>query len=219
MYAVIDTGGKQARVEEGSVIAVERLKADVGSTVDLRVIFLADGDRILATADQVAGAAVTAEVLEHFKGEKQIVFKFKKRKGYKRTTGHRQQLTSVRIVSIVAEGAEKPVKAAKTEAPKPKKAEKAAPAEAPKKAEKVEAPKKAEKVEAPKPAKADKPAKAAPVKAEAPKPKKVEKAAPAQAPTKAAPSEAGVCAATKADGTPCTNKAKEGSKYCGVHSK
>ena len=210
MYAVIDTGGKQARVEEGSVLAVERLKADVGSTVDLRVIFIADGDRILATADQVAGAAVTAEVLEHFKGEKQIVFKFKKRKGYKRTTGHRQQLTSVRIVSIVAEGAEKPVKAAKAEAPKPKKAEKAAPAEAPKKAEKVEAPK---------PAKADKPAKAAPVKAEAPKPKKAEKAAPAQAPKKAAPSEAGVCAATKADGTPCTNKAKEGSKYCGVHSK
>ena len=213
MYAVIDTGGKQARVEEGSVIAVERLKADVGSTVDLRVIFLADGDRILATADQVAGAAVTAQVLEHFKGEKQIVSKFKKRKGYKRTTGHRQQLTSVRIVSIVAEGAEKPVKAAKAEAPKPKKAEKA------EKAAPAEAPKKAEKVEAPKPAKADKPAKAAPVKAEAPKPKKVEKAAPAQAPKKAAPSEAGVCAATKADGTPCTNKAKEGSKYCGVHSK
>jgi len=194
MYAVIDTGGKQARVEEGSVLAVERLKADVGSTVDLRVIFIADGDRILATADQVAGAAVTAEVLEHFKGEKQIVFKFKKRKGYKRTTGHRQQLTSVRIESIVAEGAGKPVNAAKAEAPKSKKAEKAAPAEAPKKADKAEAPK---------PAKADKPA----------------KAAPAEAPKKAAPSETGVCAATKADGTPCTNKAKEGSKYCGVHSK
>jgi large subunit ribosomal protein L21 len=207
MYAVIDTGGKQARVEEGSVIAVERLKADVGSTVDLRVIFLADGDRILATADQVAGAAVTAEVLEHFKGEKQIVFKFKKRKGYKRTTGHRQQLTSVRIVSIVAEGAGK---AAKAEAPKSKKAEKAAPAEAPKKAEKVE------KAEAAKPAKAEK---AAPAKAEEPKPKKAEKAAPAEAPKKAAPAEAGMCAATKSDGTPCTNKAKEGSKYCGVHSK
>ncbi|MBN2848114.1 MAG: 50S ribosomal protein L21 [Coriobacteriia bacterium] len=210
MYAVIDTGGKQARVEEGSVLAVERVKADVGSTVDLRVIFIADGDRILATADQVAGAAVTAEVLEHFKGEKQIVFKFKKRKGYKRTTGHRQQLTSVRIVSIVAEGAEKPVKATKAEAPKAKKAEKAAPAEAPKKAEKVE------KAEAAKPAKAEK---AAPVKAEAPKPKKAEKAAPAEAPKKAAPAEAGMCAATKSDGTPCTNKAKEGSKYCGVHAK
>jgi len=167
MYAVVNTGGKQAKVEQGSIVAVEKLKVDVGATVSLPVIFIADGDRVLATPAELAGARVTAEVLEHFKGEKLTVFKFKKRKGYKRKTGHRQVLTAVRILEIVAEGASKPAKAEKPVAEKPA----AAPV-------------------AEKPAKAEKPV-----------------------------AESTTCAATKSDGTPCTNKVKEGSKYCGVHAK
>ncbi|MRS11556.1 MAG: 50S ribosomal protein L21 [Actinobacteria bacterium] len=187
MYAVVNTGGKQAKVEEGSLVAVEKLNAKVGDKVTLPVLFIADGDKVLATPAQLAGASVTAEVLEHFKGEKQIVFKFKKRKGYKRTKGHRQVLTSVRILGIATEG--KPAKAKKEEAAP--KAEDAKAAKAPK----------AEKP------KAEKAPEAAP---KAAKPK-AEKAAPAAV--------AGQCAAVKADGTQCANKAKEGSKYCGVHAK
>lgn len=108
MYAVVNTGGKQARVEQGSIVVVEKLDAEVGASVTLPVLMIADGERVLATPAEVAGAGVTAEVLEHFKGDKQIVFKFKKRKGYKRTKGHRQSLTSVRITGIALEGAAKP---------------------------------------------------------------------------------------------------------------
>ncbi|MDP2299973.1 MAG: 50S ribosomal protein L21 [Coriobacteriia bacterium] len=158
MYAVINSGGKQAKVEQGTIVAVERLSAEVGDTVSLPVIFVADGDTIYATAAELGGASVTAEVLEHFKGEKQIVFKFKKRKGYKRTKGHRQTLTSLRVTGIAIDGA--------------------------------------------------------PVKAEKPAPK-AEKPAPVEAATE----EARVCAAVKSDGSPCTNKAKDGSEYCGVHAK
>src|SRR5574340_1035205 len=116
MYAVVNIGGKQAKVEQGSIIAVEKLDAKVGDTVSLPVLMVADGERVLVSRDELAGAAVSAEVLEHFKGEKQIVFKFKKRKGYKRTKGHRQVLTSVRILDIVTDG--KPAKTAKAEKPK-----------------------------------------------------------------------------------------------------
>ena len=170
MYAVVNIGGKQAKVEVGSIIAVEKLNAEVGDTVSLPVLMIADGETVLATPAEIDGAAVSAKVLEHFKGEKQMIFKFKKRKGYKRTKGHRQVLTSVVILDIAAEGAAKP------------KAEKVAKPEA--------APKKTEKAEKP---------------------------AAAAAPE--APAEAARCAAIKPDGTQCANKAKEGSKYCGVHAK
>jgi large subunit ribosomal protein L21 len=179
MYAVINSGGKQAKVEQGTIVAVERLSAEIGDVVALPVIFIADGDTIYATPAELVGASVTAEVLEHFKGEKQIVFKFKKRKGYKRTKGHRQTLTSLRVTGISLDG--EPAKAKK---PAPK-AEKPAP-------------------------KAEKPA----PKAEKPAPK-AEKPAPVEAATE----EARVCAAVKSDGSPCTNKAKDGSEYCGVHAK
>jgi len=182
MYAVVNTGGKQAKVEEGSIIAIERLNAEVGDTVTLPVLMLADGDTVLALPAEVAGVTVTAEVLEHFKGDKQIVFKFKKRKGYKRTKGHRQTLTSVRILSIVAGDAPAKPKAAKAKAEKPVAKEQTA--------------------------------------APAPKSKKEPVAAVEATPAaEAASTEPGMCAATKSDGTPCANKAKEGSKYCGVHAK
>ncbi|MGI6216649.1 MAG: 50S ribosomal protein L21 [Coriobacteriales bacterium] len=102
MYAVIKTGGKQYKVSEGDVIDIEKLNAEVGDTVDFDVLFICDGSKILIKEDELANAKVTGEVLEQFKGKKQIVFKFKKRKNYKRLKGHRQQLTKVKITSLSA---------------------------------------------------------------------------------------------------------------------
>lgn len=117
MYAIVATGGKQLKVAAGDVVTVEKLSADPGQTVNFDVIFLADEDQITVDVDALAAATVTAEVVEHFKGEKAMVFKFKKRKGYKRTKGHRQDLTRVRITDVAAG-------AAKKAAPRKKAAEK-----------------------------------------------------------------------------------------------
>lgn len=103
MYAVVKTGGKQYKVEPGTVLSVEKLSAEVGEEVELPVIFVADGDKIEADPAKAASTKVIAEVLEQYKGQKQLVFKFKKRKGYKKLQGHRQQLTKVRIVAVGAE--------------------------------------------------------------------------------------------------------------------
>lgn len=100
MYAVVATGGKQYKVAVGDVIAVEKLEVEAGQSVDFDVLFLAEGDSIVVDAASLAKASVTGEVVEQFKGKKAIIFKFKKRKGYKRLRGHRQQLTRVRITGI-----------------------------------------------------------------------------------------------------------------------
>lgn len=107
MYAIVATGGKQVKVAVGDVVTVEKLNAEPGQTVNFDVIFLADEDQITVDADALASASVTGEIVEHFKGEKAIIFKFKKRKGYKRLKGHRQQLTSVRITDVAAGAAKK----------------------------------------------------------------------------------------------------------------
>jgi len=124
MYAVVTTGGKQYRVAKDDVIVVEKLKAQVGDTVTFDVLLVADGDDVTVGAD-AAAAVVTGEVVDHIRGEKLTVFKFKKRKGYKKTLGHRQELTKVRVADVSLSGS-KP-KVAKKAAPKPKaeKAEKA----------------------------------------------------------------------------------------------
>ena len=107
MYAIVATGGKQHKVVAGDVVTVEKLAAEPGQTVNFDVIFLADEDKITVDADSLAAASVTAEVLEHVKGEKAIIVKFKKRKGYKRLKGHRQNLTVVRITDVAAGAAKK----------------------------------------------------------------------------------------------------------------
>ena len=107
MYAVVSTGGKQVKVAAGDVVVVEKLDAPVGETVNFNVIFLADEGEITVDVDALASATVTGEVVEHFKGEKAVVFKFKKRKGYKRTKGHRQELTRVRITDVAASAPKK----------------------------------------------------------------------------------------------------------------
>ena len=107
MYAVVKTGGKQYKVEPGTVLSIEKLNAEVGEEVELPVIFFADGETIEADPAKAAATKVTAEVLDQYKGKKQLVFKFKKRKGYKKLKGHRQQLTKVRVTAIGSEKWEK----------------------------------------------------------------------------------------------------------------
>jgi len=114
MYAVVTTGGKQMKVEKDTVAVVEKIDAPVGDSVTLPALFMADGDAILFGED-AAGVTVTATIIEHFKGEKQIVFKFKKRKGYKKMRGHRQHQTAVLITDIATGTPKKAAKAAKVE--------------------------------------------------------------------------------------------------------
>jgi large subunit ribosomal protein L21 len=106
MYAVVKTGGKQHKVVVGETVSVELLDADAGSVVTLPVLLVNDGEKLL-TGKDAAAATVTAEVLGHGKADKVVVFKFKKRKGYKRTRGHRQNLTLVKVTDIAIAGAKK----------------------------------------------------------------------------------------------------------------
>lgn len=106
MYAIVKTGGKQYKVAAGDKINIEKLDAEVGAKVELEAICVVDGTNVIADPAEAAKTKVVATVLEQFKGEKQLVFKFKKRKNYKRTRGHRQQLTRVQITAVGAEKAE-----------------------------------------------------------------------------------------------------------------
>ena len=102
MYAIVSTGGKQYKVAKGDVIDVEKLDAQPGDKVELDVLLLSDGEQTIVDAATLAEKKVTAEVIEQFKGEKKLVFKFKKRKRYHRTKGHRQNLTKLQVVEIPA---------------------------------------------------------------------------------------------------------------------
>jgi large subunit ribosomal protein L21 len=97
-YAIIRSGNKQYRVSPGNTIAVEKLHAEVGSKVTFPEIVLhVDGDKVTAHQPNIT---VSGEVVSHFKDKKVIAYKFRRRKGYHRTVGHRRQLTEVKIESI-----------------------------------------------------------------------------------------------------------------------
>ncbi len=101
MYAVIKTGGKQYRVQEGQVIRVETLRVEAGETVDFSdVLMVADGDDIKIGAPLVEGAKVSGTVVEHGRHKKIEIIKFKRRKHHMKRQGHRQNYTAVRIDSI-----------------------------------------------------------------------------------------------------------------------
>ena len=101
MYAVIDRGGKQMRVEEGQVLDVDRLAADKGAEVALgRVLMVVDADKIQCGTPVVEGAQVMAKVLSHGRSRKVTVGKFRPKKHYRRRVGHRQPLSRVRIERI-----------------------------------------------------------------------------------------------------------------------
>ena len=101
MFAVIKTGGKQYRVAKNEVVIVERLDGEVGGTIEFGEVLMVGGESPVVGSPTVAGAKVTATVLEQGKGEKVIVFKKRRRKHYRRRNGHRQLQTVVRIADIV----------------------------------------------------------------------------------------------------------------------
>jgi large subunit ribosomal protein L21 len=102
-YAIIQTGGKQYRVSEGDVLSVEKLNVEAGKeTTFSDVLLVVNGDKVNLGTPLVSGASVKAEVVEQYKDDKVIAFKFKRRKGYHRTVGHRRQLTELKITKISA---------------------------------------------------------------------------------------------------------------------
>jgi large subunit ribosomal protein L21 len=101
MYAVIKTGGKQFQVSEGDVIQVEKLEGQPGDTVEIdEVLMLRTDDEIKIGTPMVEGVAVSGTIVDQVKGKKIIVYKFKRRKDYRRKQGHRQRYTNLRIDSI-----------------------------------------------------------------------------------------------------------------------
>jgi large subunit ribosomal protein L21 len=100
MYAVIKTGGKQEKVEAGQVVNVERLGAAVGDEVTLTPVLLVDGDTVLATPGQLAGATVTAKVVGEAKGPKITGFRYKNKSNQRKRWGHRQHYDAVEITKI-----------------------------------------------------------------------------------------------------------------------
>ena len=103
MYAVIATGGKQYRVREGDTLDVERLDAGDDGTVDLRpVMLVGDDGEVTVEAKALAGASVTASVVEDRRGKKLTVFNYRNKTGYRRKKGHRQSLTRIRVDQITS---------------------------------------------------------------------------------------------------------------------
>lgn len=103
MYAVIKTGGKQYKVAPGDLLRVEKLDAKKGDTVEISEVFMvADGDKLNVGKPTVANAKVTAEVMGEGRGEKLLIFKHRRRKGFRKTTGHRQDFTTLKVKEIKA---------------------------------------------------------------------------------------------------------------------
>jgi large subunit ribosomal protein L21 len=98
MYAIVKTGGKQYRVEEGQTLLVERLPGDAGAKLDLEPLLFAGDDTLFG--DKLGKVSVAAEVVEHLRGPKLRVNKFKPKRGYRRRAGHRQELTRIRVTKI-----------------------------------------------------------------------------------------------------------------------
>lgn len=116
MYAVIETGGKQYRVQEGDVLTVEKLNVEAGQKVEFdRVLVLAGEGDLKVGAPYVEGAKVTGEVVENGKGKKVVIFKYKAKKDYRKKQGHRQPYTMVKIESLGGEAPKKAAPAAEAE--------------------------------------------------------------------------------------------------------
>jgi len=103
MYAIVEIAGQQFKVQKDQKIFVHRLAAEVGAKLEFdRVLLIDNGSNVSVGAPAIAGASVTAEVNDHMKGDKVIVFRKKRRKGYKKKNGHRQSFTSITIKDIKA---------------------------------------------------------------------------------------------------------------------
>lgn len=100
MYAIVRSGGRQERVAVGDVFELDRQAGEPGSTFELPAVLLVDGDTVTSDVEALGKVTVTAEVLDHTKGPKIIIQKFKNKTGYKKRQGHRQRLTQVKITGI-----------------------------------------------------------------------------------------------------------------------
>ncbi|MFH1625030.1 MAG: 50S ribosomal protein L21 [Pseudomonadota bacterium] len=101
MYAVVKTGGKQYKISEGDLLRVERLDGEIGDQVELKdVLMVADGDKIDIGTPVLSDACVVGQIVKHGKAKKIVVFKSKRRKGYRKKYGHRQVYTNLRIKEI-----------------------------------------------------------------------------------------------------------------------
>lgn len=131
MYAIVEIAGQQFKVAKDQKVFVHRLPEKEGAKVSFdNVLLIGEGDKVTVGAPAIDGAQVGAKILKHLKGDKVIVFKKKRRKGYRKKNGHRQSLTEIVIEGIVSSGAKKAAPKAKaaapkTEAPKAKAAQKA----------------------------------------------------------------------------------------------
>ena len=102
MYAVIETGGKQYRVQPGETVVVETLPGDSGDPIEFsRVLLISDDESVAVGRPVIEGARVTGQIVDQVLGEKLTVYKFKRRKNYRKRNGHRQQYTAVKIDSVV----------------------------------------------------------------------------------------------------------------------
>ncbi|HET9658639.1 MAG TPA: 50S ribosomal protein L21 [Kineosporiaceae bacterium] len=100
MYAIVRAGGRQEKVSVGDVLVVDKLVGEPGSTVEFQPLLLVDGETVTSAADVLAGAKVTAEIVEPTKGPKIRIMKFKNKTGYRKRQGHRQPLTRVKVTGI-----------------------------------------------------------------------------------------------------------------------
>jgi large subunit ribosomal protein L21 len=100
VYAVVRAGGRQEKVEVGSVVTLDRVKAGENGTIELPAVLLVDGEKITSDAAALAKVKVTAEVLGDLRGPKIVIQKFKNKTGYKKRQGHRQELTRVKVTGI-----------------------------------------------------------------------------------------------------------------------
>jgi len=100
VYAVVRAGGRQEKVEVGTIVVLDRQSAKVGDKIELPAVLLVDGDAVTTDADKLAKVTVTAEVLGEERGPKIVIQKFKNKTGYKKRQGHRQDLTRVKVTGI-----------------------------------------------------------------------------------------------------------------------
>merc|ERR1711977_332595 len=100
VYAVVRAGGRQEKVEVGSIVVLDRLAAEIGDEVTLPAVLFVDGDAVTTDADKLAKVSVTAEVVGEERGPKIVIQKFKNKTGYKKRQGHRQDLTRVKVTGI-----------------------------------------------------------------------------------------------------------------------
>ena len=103
MYAIVKTGGKQYKAAPGDILEIEKLEGATGDKVALEAIAIVDGENTVYDPAEAAKTKVEAVILDQYKGEKQLVFKFKKRKNYKKLNGHRQNLTRIQVTAVGAD--------------------------------------------------------------------------------------------------------------------